>query len=121
MLDFFRDLYLESHGIDSKEAEKERQMKRQQKREKYILFTGKTKAVLIAMAVLFVIMQSFQIPVVFERGIGFLIADISLCIIAIVAAVLLLIRRKKTEIAAAILIAIFAVAEYCYMLSFILL
>lgn len=121
MLDFFRDLYLETHGIDSEKAETERKAKAQKKRMGYILFSGRTKAMLLIMGVIFLVLQAVQARATLERGIGFLIADVSLCFMVIAAGILLLINRKKAQIAAAVLIAVFAVCEYLYMLSFFLL
>lgn len=119
MLDFFRDLYLETHGIDSQKAEKERKAKQEEKRKTYHLFTGKTRVLLICMAVLFIVIQTFNFPRIVGRGIFFVLTSIFLCVIAIAAIVLLLINRKKTQIAAAVLVGIFAVLEYAFMVSLI--
>ena len=121
MFDFFRDLYLETHGIDSEKAETERKLKAQRKRREYIIFSGRTKAVIIIMAIALIVIQTVQAAAILERGIVFLLTDIFLCLLALTAVILLLIRKRKTEIAAAVVIGVFAVCEYAYMLSFFLL
>ena len=115
MFDFFKDIYLETHGIDSSRAMKENE----EKKEKKFLFSRKTKAIIIIMAVIFILMQIFQIMALIEKGgIELLAATIFLCMMAMAIVILLFIRNKKTEIAAAVLVGVFIVLDYAYMTAF---
>lgn len=120
MFDFFRDLYFETHGIDSEEAEKERAIKKQKKRKTYFYFPGRIKALIIGMGILFLALQMFQIKATAARGIMYLLATIMLCVLAVVIMILLLMKNKRAEFTAAILLGVFIVCEYLLMLASIL-
>jgi len=102
MFDWFRDMGHELSGLDSQATKRERIEKREQKKLNRFIFTGGTKALIIALGVLYIVMAGSM--VIELRGIeetaSHIAKYIAMSIIAIVVIFSLIIGKKKGEIIA---------------------
>lgn len=116
VFDFFRDMYFEAGGVDSKKADLERKLKTQEKRKSYLIFSPKMKFLIAVMGVLYLVIQIAIFKETLTEGMFGVIATIILSCVDISCLVLLFLKGKKFEIAAAILMLIFVFGQYLYVL-----
>lgn len=112
MFDFFKDAYLEAHGVDVDVARKER--KERGKGSGRESFPGRAKAVIITMGCIFLVMQASQAVALLEGGVGSLVWAVAMCVLDLAIIILLLVKGRKFKVAAAILIVAFIVLECAY-------
>lgn len=112
MFDFFKDLYYEAHGVDSKAIECEKKEKKEKRNEEKIIFSSSQKVIFLFLGLLYLLLFLLNAIVFGVRGSGALVTHILLCILDIAACTCLMIRTKKTEIAALILMILFGVCLY---------
>lgn len=114
MFEYFRDIYLESQGIDCLAAEKIRNEKKEIKRLERYLFTKKMKALVIVLGIiylaiaggnLYALKGSSDMWLVYLRYGGLSALDIAICMA-------LIFGKKKGEIVAIIGIFIFILINY---------
>lgn len=116
MFDFFRDMYLEAGGIDSKKVDLERKLKSQEKRRSYLIFSMKMKFLIAIMGVLYLAIQIAIFKETLSEGILSVVVTIILSCVDISCLVLLFLKGKKFEIAAAVLMLVFVFGQYLYVL-----
>lgn len=118
MFDFFRDIILESRGIDSKKAEIERLEKKKEKDKDKIIFSSGLRVTIYVVGIMFAITTIVTLPtllvvksyLLFARAIIQILLDFAIM-------VLVKIHTKKSEIIALGLIAIFFVLQYSTMVT----
>ena len=69
MFDFFRDIYLESVGIDTEQAEKERKEKQEKKKRERFIFTKSTKTIVYFLGIIYLFLAGFGISMKKQLGI----------------------------------------------------
>lgn len=115
MFSLIRDLYLELSGVDSVAAEEERLLKREEKKKKRFIFSGGAKTIIFIFGALYFLVSVLSLVAMIEAGalsFGKVLRPILLSGIDVACLVCLAIGTKKTEIAALILAAVFAIALY---------
>lgn len=115
MFDFFRDLYLESRGIDSFAAEKLRKKKKEIKIEKRFIFTKKMKALIIFLGILYLFIAISSLFTLRDGDILFYIKYFIFFILDIIICISLILGTKKCEIIALVGIVIFIFGNYLYL------
>lgn len=116
MFDFFRDMYLEAGGIDSKKVDLERKLKSQEKRRSYLIFSMKMKFLIAVMGVLYLAIQIAIFKETLSEGILSVVVTIILSCVDISCLILLFLKGKKFEITAAVLMLVFVFGQYLYVL-----
>lgn len=110
MFDFFKDAYLEAHGVDIDVARKERKERWEREGGKES-FPGRTKAIIITMGITFLIMQASQVVALLDEGVGSLVWAAAMCALDLTIIILVLRKGRKVKVVAAILITVFIVLE----------
>ena len=116
MFDFFRDMYLEAGGIDSKKVDLERKLKSQEKRRSYLIFSMKMKFLIAVMGVLYLAIQIAIFKETLSEGILSVVVTIILSCVDISCLIILFLKGKKFEITAAVLMLVFVFGQYLYVL-----
>lgn len=116
VFDFFRDMYFEAGGVDSKKADLERKLKAQEKRKSYLIFSPKMKLLIAVMGVLYLAIQIAIFKETLTEGMFGVVVTIILSCVDILCIVFLFLKGKKFEIAAAILMIAFVFGQYLYAL-----
>ena len=114
MLDFIKDIVLETQGIDTEKVHKEKIKKEEEKRSKYYLLSNRTKIIIFIFGIIYLSMEMMNIIISWEKnGMIFIRAKgIILSFIDIAVLVLLTQKNKKAEILAIILSVIFITSMY---------
>lgn len=113
MFDFFKDVYLETQGIDSDKARKIREERQEIKKLDRYIFSKKMKISISFLAIIYLIL----VFITFKFGVTNLslmniIKYIILSLTSLSVIVLFLFKSKKTEIIALGLIIIFIIGNY---------
>lgn len=113
VFDFFKDVYLEAQGIDSDEARKVREERKEIKKLGRYIFSKKMKISISFLAIIYLIL----VFITFKLGVNSLsvmnvIKYIILSLISLSVVVLFLFKSKKTEIIALVLIIVFITGNY---------
>lgn len=112
MFEFFKDIYYEAYGVDSKAIENEKKTKKWKKSEEKIIFSLSQKMSILLLGILYLVLLLLNTIIFGIKGTGSLITHILLSILDIAASTCLMIRTKKTETAALILMILFGSCLY---------
>lgn len=112
MFDFFKDVYYEVHGIDSKSIDCERREKRGKQNKEKFIFSSAQKAIILLLGVGYLLLFLLNTIVFGIKATGTLVTHILLLAIDIALCVCLMIRNKKTETAALVLMILFGLCLY---------
>lgn len=112
MFEFFKDIYLESNGIDVQQYKKNKLLQQQEKKkkDKDIIFPKTIKRLIIVMDILYIFIACANIYILVTYGgeLLYILKFVFLSLLALSVIVLLMLRNKKAEQIAIILICIFA-------------
>jgi len=114
MFEWFRDMGHELSGLDSRATKKERMEKREQKKLNRFIFTGGTKALIIALGVLYIVMAGSMIIALrgVEETAPHIVKYIAMSIIDLVVIFSLIFGKKKGEIIALVGAFVFVVGLF---------
>ena len=115
MFDFFRDIALELSGVDSKDAERQRKEKQEEKRKDRFIFSHGVKVLVYIFGVLYLITGATAITVAKTNGALnalMILRFIALTLLDVSSVVCLATGKKKAEIVALILIVMFVLIQY---------
>lgn len=112
MFEFFKNQYLEMHGIDTDLVKKEKEQKEREKREKHFLSLP-VKIGMDIISGIYIVSMFFVCKDAISNGkIYYVVLHLLMVILCTTSIILTLLKKKKTEIAGAICFAIFAFLVY---------
>ena len=114
MFDWFREMGEELRGIDSEAAKKERMEKKERKKLNRYIFSGGTKALIIALGTLYIVMAGSMIMALrtIPQTMPHIVKYVFMSIVAIVVIFALAFGKKKGEIVALIGAFVFVVGLF---------
>lgn len=100
VLEFLKDLYLETQGLDVEKMKEERYEKIELERSQRIILSAKTKKYIIIMAAIFIIIHLLSVVLSGMTGdVASLIKSVFMCILAFITIICFLIKSKQAEVA----------------------
>jgi len=113
MFDFFRDILLESQGIDSDKAQREKQGKREQKKLARFIFSRSAKTFIYIVGGFYIALAVFNIVSLWgtESKLS-IVKYVFLSLVDLSILVSLAINKKRSEIYALIVIVVFLILLY---------